>query len=657
MADELYRSVSLPGIRRDGTILESPNYTDGEWVRWQKGQPRKMGGYRSTSRLANGPVRSLLVDVRTATYSAHLFSQWGIQKQIFDVDGNGGALDDRTPLGFTVNPAYTWSHGRMYSSTGGAYAALLAAATPDLDDLTSDTVGSIYAGDISNAELLNPVSDGSGLVQVSGGITVMQPFLVAYGSNGQIRNSNANDFSTATGWTAGGANLANDANVAGTKIVYGAPLRGGGQAPAGLFWALDALIRMSFVGGTLIWNYDTLSNPMSILSKHAIIEHDGKFFWPGVDRFLFYNGVVQELPNDMCLDWFYDNLNYTHQNKVWGTKIPRWGELWWFYPRGTDAECNDAVIFNYRENVWYDAHIERSAGYQPQLFRFPIWAGAEDAEATQLLMVGLKLAMSAQTVAPSMVLTFLDTTGVANNMLVTGHAGIPAGATVASFTGTTVTLSAATTQNVPSGTVITFSTVTTVFVNGDLVTGGTSGATGYVVRQSAVTLNLSDVAGTFVDTEVVTGAIQGSATLTDSPVDQQLDTVYQHEFGKDKILGQDVNALRSSYTTKVFGFAVGAPFGAAPKTLDVQTRAAKFVSDFIQTEDLEVTLLGRDYPKQSDTDLDVQELTEATNVIDLRGQARILRLKVESNTIGGDYQQGAVGLVLLPGDERSTEET
>ena len=35
-----------PGIQRDGTIFDAPTYVDGRWVRFQRGRPRKMGGYR-----------------------------------------------------------------------------------------------------------------------------------------------------------------------------------------------------------------------------------------------------------------------------------------------------------------------------------------------------------------------------------------------------------------------------------------------------------------------------------------------------------------------------------------------------------------------------------------------------------------------------------
>lgn len=656
-ASELYAFASAPGVHRDGTDLDSPHYHEGIWTRWQRGRPRKMGGYRATSRLVNGTVRSVHVDVRAGVNSAHFFSQWGVQRLGFDANGSGNSLDERTPLGFSANSKYTWSHAKMFSSTGGTYTALLAASTPDVDDIASDATGGLYYGDVTGIDPMVGISDGGGPILVSGGLTVLQPFLFLYGSNGEIRNSNANDFSTATGWTTGGSNMANTANVAGTKIIYGAPLRGGGQSPAGLFWALDALIRVSFVGGTALWDYDTLSNPMSILAKNAVIEHDGKFFWPGIDRFLMYNGVIQEVPNQMNSDWFFDNLNYAHRNKVWGTKIPRMGEMWWFYPRGTDTECNDAVIFNYRENTWYDARLERSAGAPAQTFRFPIWVGAEDSVDTVLLKFGLRLRSTAATLTGAAVFTFTSTTGVANGMIASGHAGIPAGSVVTATTATTVTLDNNATVDVPSGTVLTFTNKLDEFTPGDLVTGGTSSAIGYVARQTDIDLNLRNVTGTFQNLEQITGALSGDATLIAGPVDQTLETSYQQEFGYDKIVGQDVLAIRSSFVSKDFGFAVGAPFLTAPKTVDLQTRVIRLLADLEQRGPLQVSIIGRDFPRNAHEVLDSQTLDEDSNVLDIRGQARILRLRVESNVIGGFYELGATSLELAPGDERSSEST
>lgn len=654
--DALYEFTSQPGVRRDGTNLDTPFYSDGVWVRWQCGRPRKMGGYRSMTQMANGPVRSVMLDSRGGVNSTHLFSQYGVQRVQFASDGSSGSIEDRTPLGFTVDPLLNWSHAAMYSSTGGAYSAIIAASSPDLDDISSDASGYLYAGNIASNDPLTTISDGSGAIRVSGGICVLQPFAFVYGSNGLIRNSNANDYSTASGWTVGGANMAASNNVAGTKIVYGAPLRGGGQSPAGLFWSLDSLVRVSFIGGTGIWSYDTISNPTTILSKKAVVEHDGKFFWPGTDRFLFYNGVVQELPNQMNCNWFFDNLNRACQNKVWGTKVARWGEIWWFYPRGSDTECGHAVIFNYRENTWYDAVKQRTAGASTGVFSSPIWVGPEDGYATKLLTTGLRLQTSAATLAGSAVLTFVSMTGIVNGMVASGSDGITPGSTVSSHTGTTITLNnVAIGAGVLVNSVLSFTSMTTAFVTGNTVTGSTSGATGIARRVLINNLNVSAVSGTFVSGETVTGPAGATAVLQAAPSSQALVTQYQHEYGWDKTVGSDMTAIESSFTSRNFGFAIGGPFEDAPKTIDVLTRIVRFEPDFNQIGDMTLSVEGQDFAQDPGTTLKDYTLAPTASFQDMGDQARIMRLKLTSSTLGGFYEQGQVMVKIEPGDERSTK--
>lgn len=656
-----YEFVSQAGVRRDGTELDSSFYNEGVWVRWQRGKPRKIGGYRAMSQLANGPVRSLLVDSRNGTNSAHYFSPWGVQRQQFSAQGAGGGLEDRTPISFTPDQKLTWSQAIMTSSTGADYSALLACATPDVDQIDSDVVGQLYQGDMANSSLLAPVSSASGPIQVSGGVTVLQPFCFVYGSNGLIKNSNPNDFSNSgtLGWTVGGGSLANEANVAGTKFIYGAPVRGGGQSPAGLFWALDALVRVSFNAGSTAfpWNYDTLAQPTSILAKKGVVEHDGKFFWPGMDRFLFYNGVVQELPNQMNSNWFFDNLNYAARNKVWGTKIGRYGEIWWFYPRGTATECDSAVIFNYLENTWYDASKVRSAGGQVQQFQYPVWAGSEDGSQTIVLTVGFRVANSAQTASGNNVLTFASTAGVVDGMVVTAGVGVPAGTTVVSHTGTTTTISANTTAIVPTGTPITFSSMTSPFLPGDTVTGATTGATGTVVRATQTALNLrSPTTGTFNSSEILNGPHSAVAVSKAAPYAQQLDAAYQHEFGYNKIIGQEISAIRSSFTSKSFGFAVGDPFMEAMATKDIMTDMQRLDPDFKQVGDLEVTVSGRSFTRDPFRDLETKTCRADDPFVSFNCQERELRLKIESNVRDGNFEQGQAYLQLDAGDERSSAE-
>ena len=217
-------------------------------------------------------------------------------------------------------------------------------------------------------------------VSVSGGIVMLFPYLFAYGNNGLIKNCAAGDFNN---WTSSDSN---ENNISSTKVVKGLPLRGGTTSPAGLFWTLDSVVRVTYAPTTigtqtLYWRYDLITQQSSIMSSQCVIEYDGIFYWVGTDRFLMYNGVVQEVDNKQNFNYFFDNLNYVQRQKVWVSKVPRWGEIWWFFPSGDSTECNDAIIYNVRDKCWYDAGealgARRSAGVFSEVFRRPIWGGTE----------------------------------------------------------------------------------------------------------------------------------------------------------------------------------------------------------------------------------------------------------------------------------------
>jgi len=217
-------------------------------------------------------------------------------------------------------------------------------------------------------------------ISVSGGIVMLFPYLFAYGSNGLIQNCAAGDFSN---WTSADSN---SNNVSSTKVVKGLPVRGGTTSPAGLFWTLDSVVRVTYAPTTVgtqtfYWKYDLITQQSSIMSSQCVIEYDGIFFWVGTDRFLMYDGIVKEVENKYNNNYFFDNLNYAQRQKVWVSKVPRWGEIWWFFPSGDSTECNDAIIFNVRERVWYDAGMalgaRRSAGVFSEVFLRPIWGGTE----------------------------------------------------------------------------------------------------------------------------------------------------------------------------------------------------------------------------------------------------------------------------------------
>jgi hypothetical protein len=448
MTDKVIALQTQPGIQRDGTQFASIRYVDGQWVRFQRGLPRKIGGYVGSflnAHLSRGMIMSATngLNYVVSGYSGGV-EQWTTTTN--DAVGSG-ATQFTMPSStyWSANANNLWQFDIGYDSSGGGVNQLVAHPGQNLNDITStvDTrplFGTFTGTTLAPVGVFTAVAtflissttitlaaansavgagvsvSGAGIatgttvvsvsgtsvtistpttsaetsvtltfdnnISVSGGVCMLYPYLFVYGNNGLIQNCAAGDFNN---WTSSDSN-AN--NVASTKVVKGLPVRGGTTSPSGLFWSLDSLIRVSYTPTvvttgteslTFYWRYDLISQQSSILSSNSVIEYDGLYYWAGVDRFLMYNGVVQEIPNDTNLNYFFDNINYVQRQKIWCTKIPRWGEIWWFYPRGDAMECNDAIIYNVREKTWYDAGqapgAYRSAGCFSEVFRFPVWAG------------------------------------------------------------------------------------------------------------------------------------------------------------------------------------------------------------------------------------------------------------------------------------------
>jgi hypothetical protein len=371
----LYPLAPKPGIQRDGTQFAGDRWVDGRWTRFQRMLPRKMGGFRSISQAFQGPIRNVLMHADSNVNRLYVGSTTRLEFSDLSNDGVGSGISDRTPVDLIPSDDNIWSFAELIDGVGGP-SQLLAHAAPNLSSIASTEMRKIYYGDIDGSDPLIVAGDAP---EVSGGILAAAPYAIAYGDDGYVANSAPN---LPADWSGAGSN---EANITKSKIVFGAQTRGGaGVSPAFNLWSLDSVIRATFAGGSGVFDYDTITSQSSVLSSRGFIEYDGIWMWAGVDRFMMYNGTVQEIPNDQNINWFYDNLNWSMRQKVWATKVPRYGEVWFWFPYGNSVDCNAAVIINLREGgYWYDTgvgsgstNIMRVHGYFPQVFRWPTWADA-----------------------------------------------------------------------------------------------------------------------------------------------------------------------------------------------------------------------------------------------------------------------------------------
>jgi hypothetical protein len=685
MVKKVFAIDTQAGVQRDGTIFDMNFYTDGRWVRFQRGRPRKIGGFRSITEEAHGYSRGIYVN--SVDGVNQVFNGYSTGLEVINIDntgigagvnqftftglvltlntlvggtlytngtytnvtltggsgsgakatvvvsggsvttvtltkaGNGYVVGNTlsataatiggTGSGFsikvaTINDGFVesdlnlWQFDSSFDAQGSGNQLLLAHPGLNLAQIDQTTVTPVLAGNIAGT-VMSPLTDTSGstptgdIIEVAGGVVVLHPYVFVYGDNGLIKNCVAGN---PYDWNGPDSN---EVNVASTKIVKGLPVRGGSNAPSGLFWALDSLIRVSYtpttvtVAGspqTFYWRYDIISSQSSILSSQCVIEYDGIYYWIGVDRFLLYNGVVKELKNNFNQNYFFDNLNYAQSQKVYAQKVPRFGEIWWFFPSGNSEECNDCIIYNTREDCWYDAGTaigaRRSAGYFSQVFRFPINAG--NVLTTQELVFTSTITTNTTTsievpITNQIALGQLVTaTGIPDNALITA---IAPSATVDYFT---VTLSKAATAS------------------------------------ATVSADFSTTAGRI--------------------------TLWQHEIGTDEVVGENANAIESYFETSDLGWVQGGPSQTSPVGDNYWLHLERMEPDFIQSGEMTFQVTGRPFAQAEDTTSPPYAFSPDTRKIDLREQRREIRLIFTSNVAGGDYQLGKVLLHASIGDVR-----
>ena len=587
MADNIVRIASQPGIKRDGTKFEGDNYVDGRWVRFQRGLPRKMGGYRAINKYLQGLVRSLYVYTQNQLTYVHAGSANLVERFYIDGSNNTSVIVDRTPSALTADARNLWQFDTNYD---GSALQIIAQVAPNLNCICNDEGGQLFIGDLLGTGALTELTTGGGElpagVSLTGGVVTLHPYTFIFGNDGYVAWSVPGDPADYTGAGSGSANITSQ------KIVRGIALRGGpGNAPSGLFWSADSLIRVSFVGSTEIFQFDTISTQSSILSAQSVIEYDGIFYWVGTDRFLMFNGVVREVENNLNINFFFDNLNNQYRQKVFATKVPRFGEIWFCFPFGTSTEPNWAVIYNIRENTWYDTPLPeggRSAGSFATVFRKPLMAGIQPQNY----------------IAQSVAVDDGGTGYTAGDVLTLsgGQFAIPVELTV-------------------------------------------TGETGGVIDTVEIT-NAGNYTVLPTDPVPVTGGTGADAEF--SVTFTQPYNFWIHEVGTDAINGQSLQPILSYFETADISLP-------AQKQVNKALQVLMLEPDFVQSGDLTVQVRGRANARAPEVNGESKTIvqtpqTPQEQIIYFKEQRRELRFYFESNTLGGDYQMGLVMAHLQPAD-------
>jgi hypothetical protein len=680
-----------PGIQRDGTKFDTKLCIDGQWCRFYRGRPKKIGGQLLLDPGTNEIIRNIYnVDQQNNVTDCYLGRASSLSVASV-TNGISKPEFDRTPAGFTINQNNNWTFDRytvldvifstvnlnnnpLTTTTGsniivvsvastvglfigklitisgavgfnglfdaqlnisttitnivpnvsfsysveanatgtgagggnapvtyslsGPVNYIIAHAAQNVIDMNNSIESLIYWGDTAATTPLTIMSPNAPQL-ASGGIVVLYPYFFKYTNDGVV----AYTLNPGGDWSD-----ASIASIAGTKIIKGLITRGGSNAPSGLFWSLNSLIKATFVGPPEIFKFDTIQSDISLLSQNCIVTHDNVFYWIGMNQFYLYNGVVKKIRNVTNKITFFKNLNFAYRNKVWGMYKEEYNEIWWYYPSGNNTECSDVIIYNIEEDFWFDSIHARSAGTTTGLYDFPLETDS----------IGLLNKFNPAPVSFNLANNPLSTTVNQNIVVVTIAAN-------------------------------------TILRTGMLVT--ISGAVGFN-GLTAIQLNLMSVPIRVINPTSFSYIVSSNATGTgagggNAPVTYSYPNLtyglWQEETGVDRVLYGQSYAIDSYFETNIMTWFEKAP------TDDRQIRIRRIEPDFIQAEPMTMIVKTRDFAQsivassQSYTFSPGQEIVTLAK-IDTNNMGRLVSFRFESNVSGGDYEMGRIVLNYAPGD-------
>ena len=371
-----------PGVYRNGTDLQSAGrWRDASCVRWAEGVMKPVGGWSARK------DTSLDVAPRGALAWSDLAGDRRIAFGTFDGLYSmtaANVVSDITPAGLTsglesssVNVGYgggpygLGTYGTPRSDSG-VYAPV---TTWSFDTWGEDLIacsssdGKIYEWGLNPAVL--PTAITGAPTDNAAALVTEERFLFALGAGGDPRKVQWCDREDYSVWTPAATNEAGDMQLQTQgRIMQG--LRARGQSL--ILTDLDAHAA-TYVGPPFVYGFERVGAACGVISSLAGVSVGGVAYWMGRKAFYRYaGGAVEEIACEVS-DYVFPNLTESQKSKVWAVVNAGFHEVWWFYPQS--AECDNYVVYNYRENHWTVGALSRTAGVDAGVFANPIWFDAD----------------------------------------------------------------------------------------------------------------------------------------------------------------------------------------------------------------------------------------------------------------------------------------
>jgi len=116
-------------------------------------------------------------------------------------------------------------------------------------------------------------------------------------------------------------------------------------------YSQDSINIISVGSSTRVQQY---SKTYGILNTDCVVEYDGNHLVVDKNDIYIHNGSgsIESVADFRIKKYFFNNINKLKLNMVHVVKDIYHKEIWVCYPKGTSNYCNEALVYQYKNNTW-----------------------------------------------------------------------------------------------------------------------------------------------------------------------------------------------------------------------------------------------------------------------------------------------------------------
>ena len=273
----------------------------------------------------SGAASENLTNIFTGKYGDNIFIFSGGETKLFRLDSTDLSLDDVSKSG-----GYTSSNAWRFIQYGNQVIAANGTNKLQSWNMVSST----------------SFDDLSASAPIAKYIAVVRDFVVATHIGGVTNKISWSDINDETNWVSGTTSQS-DFQI----IPDGGAIQGISGGEIGLIFMEKAIVRMSYVGSPLFFQFDTISTGLGCIEGMSIAQYGATSFFLGDDGFYKCDGqTVTPIGNEKVDRYFFDNADLSGISTITSAVDPVKKLVVWNYL--TVDNKREMLVYNWQLNKW-----------------------------------------------------------------------------------------------------------------------------------------------------------------------------------------------------------------------------------------------------------------------------------------------------------------